>query len=113
MAGHDAETFCRYIRDAVEHDKRRTQAAVSDRRRVRDQAQHSSKEWIEAEADHDGAADGHRRAPTGRPFEEGAERKADQNRLNACVTAESRYRSPHDAEISRLHGDVVKEHGIE
>ena len=79
----------RQVGDAVEDDERRAQAAVGDRRGVGDQAQDGGEERVEAEADHDGAADGDGRAAAGRPFEERAEGEADQDRLDAGVAGQA------------------------
>ncbi len=46
------------------------EAAVSNRRRVGDEAQHGGEKRVEAETDEDGAADGHGRATAGRPLRE-------------------------------------------
>ena len=97
----------------VEHDERRAQSAVGDRRGVGDQAQHGGQERIEAEADHDGAADGDRRAAAGRPFEKGAEGEADQHRLDAGVAGQPGHRAAHDGELAGLDRDVVQQHGVE
>ena len=101
MAGHDAERLGRQVGDAVEHDERRAQAAVGDRRRVGDQAQDGGQERVEAEADHDGAADGDRRAAAGRAFEERAEGEADQDGLDAGVAGQARHRAADDGELAR------------
>ena len=90
MPGHDAERLGRQVGDAAEGDERRAEAAVGDRRGVGDQAQDGGQERVEAEADHDGAADGDRRAAAGRPFEKRAEREADQDGLDAGVAATAR-----------------------
>ena len=83
MPGHDAERLRRKAGDAAEHDERRAQAAVGDRRGVGDQAQDGGQERIEAQPDQDGAADGHRRAGPRRPFQKRPEGEADQDRLDA------------------------------
>ena len=101
MSGHDAERFGRQAGDAGEHDERRAEAAVGDRRGVGDQAQDGGQERIEAEADHDGAADGHRRAAAGRPFEEGAEGEADQDGLDAGIAGQPGDGAAHDGRTAR------------
>ena len=90
------------VGDAGEGDERRAQAAVGHRRGVGDQAEHGGQERIEAEPDHDGAADGHRRAAAGRPFQEGAEGEADQDRLDAGIAGQPGHRAADDVELAGL-----------
>ena len=57
---------------------------------------------MEAEADHDRAADGDRRAAAGRAFEEGAEGEADEDGLDAGVAGETGDGAADDVELPGL-----------
>ena len=90
MSRHDAELFRGQVGHAAQNENGRAQAAVGDRRGVGDQAEDSRQKRVEAQPDHDGAADGHRGAAAGSAFQKGPERKADQDRLNARVPRQAR-----------------------
>ena len=92
---------------------RRAESAVGDGRGVGDEAEDGGEEGVEAEADHDGAADGDGRPAAGRPFEEGAEGEADQHGLDAGVAGQSGHGAAHHVEVAGLHRDVVEQHGVE
>ena len=64
---------------------------------------------LEAEADHQPAADRHRRAEAGRALDEGAERERDHERLDAAVARDAGDLLLQDHELARFDRELVDE----
>jgi hypothetical protein len=90
---HRAENVGIEAGDAGETLDRRAERAIGDRRGVGDQRQAGGGERREAEADQDRAGDRDRRAEAGCALEERAERKRDQQQLQAAVGGDAADRA--------------------
>ena len=109
-AGHRRELHFRQAGHFGERDDRRAERAERHRCRVGDQRQSGGVERREAGADQQRGRDGHRRAKPGGPFDERAEAKRDQQRLNALIGRQRNDRSLDDLKLSRLDREHVQEH---
>ena len=85
--------------------------APGDGSGVGDEIERGGVEGFEAEADHEGAGDGHGSTEAGRTFDECAEAKSDEEKLQAAVGSDGGDGLLHDFELAGFDGDVVEEDG--
>ena len=76
--------------DFRERDERRAERAERHGRGVADERELRRLERLEAEPDHQRAADRHRRAEARRTFDESAEAEGDEQRLDAAIARDTR-----------------------
>ena len=100
--GHRSETL-----------DRRTQRAISDRGGIGDQGQAGSRQRRETETDQDCAGDRDRRSEAGCALEKCAERKRDQQQLQAAVGGDAADGALQQLEPSGLDRNTVEENDVE
>ena len=92
---------------------RRAERAVGNRRGVGDQRKAGGRERREAEPDQDRAGDGDRRAEARCAFEEGAEGKRDQQKLQAAIRGDAADRGLQRLERALLDRQPVQKDDVE
>src|SRR6187399_3231234 len=82
-------------------------------RGVSDERQFGRFQGLESETDHHGAGDGHRRAETGATLDERAERKSNEQRLDATIAGETRDSNLETLKLSGFHGQLINEDRVQ
>ena len=108
-ADHRAELVQIEPRERSHGDERNAERSERDRRGIADQRELGGFERLEAEPDHQPAADRHRRAEAGRALDEGAERERDHQRLDAAVARDAGDLLLQDDELARFNRELVDE----
>ena len=112
-AHHRAELEQVEAGERRERDEGCAERAEGDGRGVADERELSRLERFEAEPDQQGARDCHRCAEAGGALDEGAERKRDQERLNASVARDTCNLFLKDGELAGFNGELVDEDRVE
>jgi hypothetical protein len=99
--------------DGGERNDRGAETAIGYRRRIGDERKARCFERAEAEPDQHGCGDGNRRAEAGSAFEEGAETKGDEEKLQAAVVADPADRTLQHLELARVLGKLVEKNDVE
>ena len=110
-ARHGADQERVDARHLARHDDGDAHGAEGHGCRVGDQAQARRVQRVEAQAHQQCRGDGHGRAETGRPFQEGAEGKADQQHLQALVVRDRQHGGADDVDLPRLDDNFIQEDG--
>src|SRR5260370_818792 len=97
--------------DGGEHVHRRADRAPSYRRGIGDQVQRGSMEGLEAQTDHEGAGDGHRRTESRAALDEGAKAESNEQELQTAIRGDAANGGLHDLEVSGADRDVVEKDG--
>ncbi len=106
-----AQCLQRQAGDARQGDERCADGTERNRRGVGDKRNGCCLERRKAETGEHGGRHRHGRAESGRPLEEGAERKGDQQRLQARISGETAYRVADDRELSGFLGQPIEHDG--
>src|SRR5579859_4487579 len=96
----------------AERDDRCAECAEGDWRRIGDEREAGRGERAKAELHEDGCRHSDRRAEAGGAFEECAERKRDQDDLDARVGRKPREALAQDREVALLDGELVEENQV-
>mgnify|MGYP000362506239 CR=1 FL=1 len=112
-ADHRAEIKEIEAGERGEGDQRRAERPERNRGGVADQREFRGFERTETEPDHERAGDRDRRAEAGGALDEGAERKRDQQRLNAPVARDTGDLFLKDGELAGFNGELVDEDRVE
>ena len=110
-ADHGGEVAFREGGDGDERVDGNADGAEGDRSGVGDEIESGGLKRLEAEADHEGAGDGDGRAETRAAFDEGAETKSDEEKLEATIGSDGGDGLLHDFKLAGFDGDVVEEDG--
>src|SRR6266852_7131018 len=90
---------------------RRADGAPRDRRGVSDEVERGGLKGLETQADHERAGDSDGRAESGGAFNESAEAKGHEKKLQAAIRRDRRDGLLHDFELAGLHGNIVEKNG--
>src|SRR6266849_1677830 len=97
--------------DGGEHVHWRDDGPPSHRRRVGDEVQRGGMEGLEAQTDHEGTGDGHRRTESCAALDEGAEAESNEQKLQTAIRGDAADGGLHDLEVSGADRDVVEKDG--